>query len=148
MVPILNHKAVEMLDKLETLLTNEFERISHYDLMFYADMTRDMLKMPQELDAKCIKQVLCKPEPVATSTPLEESKSEIKAELEVVDENAAFLASLVSKPGKGKKKGGKADAKKPEQAKPTAKPAVGKKQEEPAKPAEISKDERNVMDRT
>ena len=65
-----------------------------------------------------------------------------------MDENAAFLASLVSKPSKGKKKGGKVDAKKPEQAKPTAKPVVGKKQEEPAKPAEISKEERNALDRT
>lgn len=50
MMPIFNYKPVEMLDKLETLLVSEFDKISHYDLMFYAEMTRDMLGMYKEKD--------------------------------------------------------------------------------------------------
>jgi len=42
MMPIFNYKPVEMLDKLEKLLINEFNKISHYDLMFYAEITRDL----------------------------------------------------------------------------------------------------------
>jgi hypothetical protein len=59
MMPIFNYKPVEMLDKLEKLLVSEFEKISHYDLMFYAEMTRDMLGMYKDKDQKCIKQSLC-----------------------------------------------------------------------------------------
>ena len=50
MMQIFNYKPVEFLDKLEKLLVNEFDRISHYDLMFYAEMTRDMIGMYQDKD--------------------------------------------------------------------------------------------------
>jgi hypothetical protein len=48
MMPIFNYKPIEMLDKLEKLLNSEFERISHYDLLFYSEMTKDMLSMYKE----------------------------------------------------------------------------------------------------
>lgn len=58
MMPIFNYKPVEMLDRLETLLNNEFDRISHYDLLFYSEMTKDMLSMYKEQDEKATKQTL------------------------------------------------------------------------------------------
>jgi len=58
MVPIFNHKPVEMLDKLEKLLLQEFDRISHYDLMFYAEMTRDMQGMFRDKDDNFVKKSL------------------------------------------------------------------------------------------
>ena len=59
MMPIFSYKPVEMLQKMEKLLHSEFDKMSHYDLMFYAEMTRDMQSMYKEKDAKCIKQSLC-----------------------------------------------------------------------------------------
>lgn len=55
MMPIFSYKPVEMIEKLEKLLVSEFDKISHYDLMFYAEITRDMLGMYKEKDEKCIK---------------------------------------------------------------------------------------------
>lgn len=74
MMPIFNYKPVEMLDKLEKLLVSEFDKISHFDLMFYADMTRDMLSSYQEKDKKCIAVGLCEEVKVQV---VEESKVEI-----------------------------------------------------------------------
>jgi len=54
-MPIFNYKPVEMLDKLEKLLISEFDKISHYDLMFYAEMTRDMIGMYKDKDEKLIR---------------------------------------------------------------------------------------------
>ena len=48
MMPIFNYKPIEMIDKFEKLLNSEFERISHYDLLFYSEMTKDMLSMYKE----------------------------------------------------------------------------------------------------
>jgi len=42
MIPVFNYKPIETLDRLETLFRNEFDRISHYDLLFYSEMTKDM----------------------------------------------------------------------------------------------------------
>jgi hypothetical protein len=73
MMPIFNYKPVEMLDRLETLLNNEFDRISHYDLLFYSEMTKDMLSMYKEQDEKATKQTLCEK---VDSKSAEESKDE------------------------------------------------------------------------
>ena len=56
MMPIFNYKPVEKLDKMEKLLLNEFNKIPHYDLMFYSEMTKDMLGMYKEKDDRSIKK--------------------------------------------------------------------------------------------
>ena len=135
MMPIFNYKPVEMLDKLETLLNAEFNKISHYDLVFYAEMTRDMLGMYQEKDSRMIKQSLCqKADEVAGA---EESKApEIKAE----DDLDPALLAMLAKPGKKKKgKTSKAPAK--------AAAAPVKPQPKKEEVVEIPKEERNRLDR-
>jgi len=73
MMPLFNYKPVEMLDRIQTLLTNEFDRISHYDLLFYSEMTKDMLSMYKDQDEKAKKLVLCEKD---DSKPIEETKDE------------------------------------------------------------------------
>lgn len=47
-----------MLDKFEQLLNQEFETISHYDLMAYADLTKGLLKMYDSSDEKITEKAL------------------------------------------------------------------------------------------
>lgn len=58
MMPVFNYKPVEMLDKLETLLKAEFDKISHYDLLFYAGITREMAQMFKDKDLVYTAQAL------------------------------------------------------------------------------------------
>ena len=41
-----------MAVKIETILTQEFDRIGFYELMQYADLTQDLLVLFKERDAK------------------------------------------------------------------------------------------------
>jgi glycogen synthase len=132
MMPIFNYKPVEMLDKLEKLLVQEFDKISHYDLMFYAEMTRDMLTMYEVKDSNFIKLSLCEK---VTAEGAEESKSEAAPEIKAADDFDTGLLAMLEKSSK-KKKGKKVAA-----AKPSA--AAAKKEEV----AEIPKEERNRLDR-
>lgn len=43
MAAILDYKPIEMVHKLDALFREEFDRISHYDLVFYAEITKDLL---------------------------------------------------------------------------------------------------------
>ena len=45
MESIFNYKPIQMLDKMEELLKSEFDRISHYDLMFYSEMSKDLIQI-------------------------------------------------------------------------------------------------------
>lgn len=49
---ILDYKPIEMILKIESLFRQEFDRISHYDLMFYAEITKDLLTVFKDVDAK------------------------------------------------------------------------------------------------
>ena len=42
-----------MLDKMEELLKSEFDRISHYDLMFYSEMSKDLIQIFDKKDEEC-----------------------------------------------------------------------------------------------
>ena len=53
MEPIFNYKPIQMLDKMEGLLRSEFDRISHYDLMFYSEMSKDLLTIFKKKDEEC-----------------------------------------------------------------------------------------------
>lgn len=57
-VKILNYKPLEMITKMETVITEEFDRISFYDLMHYSEVSRDLLKVFDERDAATIKREL------------------------------------------------------------------------------------------
>lgn len=57
-VKILNYKPLEMITKMETVITQEFDRISFYDLMFYSEVSRDLLKVFDERDAATVKREL------------------------------------------------------------------------------------------
>ena len=56
--PLINYKPIQMLDKFEQLLNQEFETISHYDLMAYADLTKGLLKMYDSSDEKITEKAL------------------------------------------------------------------------------------------
>ena len=46
MKPVFNYKAIEMLDKMEALFrTGTLDRVPHYELTFFAEMTKDLLKV-------------------------------------------------------------------------------------------------------
>ena len=44
MVPLFDYKPIEMLNKMEVLLQQEFDKIQHYDLMFYSEMSKDLMR--------------------------------------------------------------------------------------------------------
>lgn len=117
MMPIFNYKPVEMLDKLETLLNSEFDKISHYDLLFYAGITRDMAGMFDEKDkvftAKSLYQALPTSE---ESKEGESGQPEIKADLD--SDSDDILAQFEAPKAKKGKKAAKGKAKAP------VKPAV------------------------
>jgi hypothetical protein len=111
MMPIFSYKPVEMIDKLEKLLISEFDKISHYDLMFYAEMTRDMLGMYKEKDQKCIKIGLNEKDEAAKATQ-EESKAP-ETSIGADDDMDPALIAMLAKASKSKKGKGKVAAGKP-----------------------------------
>lgn len=62
---ILNYKPLELSHKLETIFTEEFERISFYDLMFYSEVSKDLLNVFSARDIATIKKELAVQEEVA-----------------------------------------------------------------------------------
>ena len=52
-----------MLNKMEVLLQQEFDRISHYDLMFFSEMSKDLLKLFGPRDAQSNIVALRQPKP-------------------------------------------------------------------------------------
>jgi len=86
--------------------------MSHYDLMFYAEMTRDMLGMYEVKDKNFVKASLCEKVVIGE----EESKtSDETPEIKASDDFDDGLLAMLEKSSKKKKgKGGKgkvADAK-------------------------------------
>ena len=123
---------------MEKLLQNEFEKMSHYDLMFYSEMTKDMQGFYKEKDETSIKQSLCQDD----QQKAEESKDEVKPEIGAdTDMDPALMAMLAKSKSKKGKKG-----KQPGKAAPTKAPEV-KKQAPKEEAPEISKEERNRLDR-
>lgn len=55
---VLDYKPFEMLLKLENLFKDEFDRISHYDLMFYSEITKDLLTVFNKVDSKIYNEEL------------------------------------------------------------------------------------------
>ena len=110
MMPLFNYKPVEMLDRIQTLLTNEFDRISHYDLLFYSEMTKDMLSMYKDQDEKAKKLVLCEKD---DSKPIEETKDEGPQTIGASDDIDSELMAMLNKASKSKKSKGKAAPSKP-----------------------------------
>ena len=51
MVPIFNYRPIEKLEKLEVLLEHEFERISHYELMYYSEISKNLFGVFDERNA-------------------------------------------------------------------------------------------------
>ena len=47
---IMNYKPLELATKLGLVFEKEFDRISYYDLMFYSEMTKDLLTVFSEKD--------------------------------------------------------------------------------------------------
>ena len=128
MLPLFDYRPVEMLDKLETLLKNEFDRISHYDLMAYSEMCKDMLKINAATHV-----VSTDKQPVAQTAagPIEESKA---GEVQADDDMDPALAAMMVKKSKKGKKSGKPE---PKKSAAPAKSAV-------AEVVEVTKEERNA----
>lgn len=57
-VKILNYKPLEMIQKLERIFTEEFDRISFYDLMFYSEISKDLLNVFSARDIATIRKEL------------------------------------------------------------------------------------------
>jgi hypothetical protein len=69
LVQVLNYKPLEMVTKLEKVISEEFDRISFYDLMFYSEVSRDLLKVFDEKDAAIIKRELTPKNEESPSNP-------------------------------------------------------------------------------
>ena len=112
MVPIFDYKPIQMLNKMEGLLHQDFDRISHYDLMFYSEMSKDLLKLFASRDSVTERQALRQPdqneaEEEKKEEPAQPEESKVKVDLEKPVDLAAALAAR-GKKGKDKKKGKKA----------------------------------------
>jgi len=57
-VTILNYKPLEMVNKLERIFREEFDRISFYDLMLYSEVSKDLLNVFRERDQGVVKREL------------------------------------------------------------------------------------------
>lgn len=136
MGPIFNYKPIEMLEKVENLFTFEFERISHYDLMFYSEMTQNMLAHFKQKDEALKKEALNETIVSLEVKPEEETKQEIKADLDFDDD---MLTSLLAKKSKKAKKTTKEAPKKAA----VAAPKTGTKAVAKPEPVEMDKAERN-----
>jgi len=55
---IMNYKPLEMAQKLEKIFTEEFDRISFYDLMMYSEVSKDLLNVFKDRDQVIIKREL------------------------------------------------------------------------------------------
>lgn len=147
MVPVFEYKPIQLLNKMEALLNQEFDRIGHYDLMFYSEMSKDLVKIFTTRDQTTDRIALRLP---AESAEEEESKeAAVKVDEPVVKaepEKPVDLATLLKrkKSGKDKKKAKKASKAKAAPAKVAAAAAPAK--EEVAAPVE-TKEERNKNDR-
>ena len=147
MVPIFDYKPIQMLNKMEFLLEQEFDRISHYDLMFYSEMSKDLLKIFAKRDVSTERVALRQPEQAAQeeeeqkqAVPVEEPQ--VKADLDKPVDLAALLKKAKkSKDAKKAKKASKAPSK-PAPAAAASAPV----QAEAAAPVE-TKEERNKQDR-
>ena len=51
-----------MLNKMEYLLKQEFDSMSHYDLMFYSEISKDLLKVFGTKDVATVKKALREPD--------------------------------------------------------------------------------------
>ena len=132
MEPIFNYKPVQMLDKMESLLKSEFDKIPHYDLLFYSEMSKDLLKIFDQKNTECLEKALRIPNQATEA--LEEAKEESKAEpapqvqADLEPSGPVDLASLMKKKAKKAKEAKKAKkAKKaPSKGDSTTKPAASK----------------------
>lgn len=146
MVPVFEYKPIQLLNKMEALLNQEFDRIGHYDLMFYSEMSKDLVKIFNTRDETTDRIALRLPE----SSEEEESKdAAVKVDEPVVKaepEKPVDLATLLKrkKAGKDKKKAKKASKAKAAPAKAAA--ASAPAQQEAEAPVE-TKEERNKNDR-
>ena len=66
-----------MLNKMEFILNQEFEMISHYDLMFYSEMSKDLIKLFSTRDLVS--------ERCALRQPDQNAVEEVKAAILVVE---------------------------------------------------------------
>ena len=115
-----------MLDKMEQLLQQDFAQISHYDLMFYSEMSKDLLRLFGPRDEISVKKALRQPDEQPAE---EEKKEEVKGEEPVVGADLAkpldFAAAMKARKASAKKAKDKKKAKKAGKAKaPPARPAA------------------------
>lgn len=111
-----------MLNKMEFLLKQEFDRISHYDLMFYSEMSKDLYRLFGTRDEVSTRLALHQPDKV---TEEEEKKEAVVVPAEEpqiqVDLNAPIdLTALLKKAKKSSKDKKKAKKGKKAPAKPAA----------------------------
>jgi len=78
MVPVFDYKPIQMLNKMEVLLNAEFDRISHYDLMFYSEMSKDLIRLFGDRDTISNRMALRQPK--RTNAVEEEKKEAIPTE--------------------------------------------------------------------
>ena len=124
MVPIFEYKPIQMLNKMEHILKQEFDLISHYDLMFYSEMSKDLVKLFNTRDQVSERKALRLPdqnqaEEEEKAAPAKADEPEVQAELAKPVDLAAALKAR-SKKSKDKKKAKKAAKGKAPSAKPAA----------------------------
>jgi hypothetical protein len=69
-----------MLNKMEVLLNAEFDRISHYDLMFYSEMSKDLIRLFGDRDIISNRAALRQPKKSTSNAVEEEKKDSIPTE--------------------------------------------------------------------
>jgi hypothetical protein len=64
LVALLNYRPVELAVKLQETVEREASAIGPYDMMFYSEVTKDLLKLLDGKDAEILRREL-EPSPVA-----------------------------------------------------------------------------------
>ena len=121
MVPIFEYKPIQMLNKMEFILNQEFDTIGHYDLMFYSEMSKDLIKLFNTRDTISERKALRLPDEAAE----EEKEAPVAVEEPKVQADLAKPLDLAALMKRGKKSKDKKKAKKATKGKaPSSKPAA------------------------
>lgn len=151
MVPIFEYKPIQMLNKMEFILKQEFDTISHYDLMFYSEMSKDLIRLFSTRDIVSEQRALRMPDQAAEEekgAPADVEEPKVQADLAKPMDLAAALAAKRGKKSKDAKKAKKATKGKAPSAKPAAAASSASTQQKQAPSAPVeTKEERNKNDR-
>lgn len=145
---LLSYKPLEMAQKLERIFIQEFDKIHFYDLMHYAEITKDLLTAFTERDQATFRRELGVKSSVDESQEVGSASSQVEEEKTSADVDPSKLLAQMLKQQAAQKKATAATKKPVVAAKPAPVKATSTKKAQPKEEAPaLDKEKRNIIDR-